>query len=56
MNPLKKILVCLDATQMDATLIQFSAFVAQAESVESIYFVNVIMKTQLPSKSAQRVS
>ncbi len=50
MNPLKKVLVCLDATEMDATLIQFAAFVAQAESVESIHFVNVIMKTQLPSK------
>ena len=50
MNPLKKILVCLDATEMDATLIQFATFVAQAESVESIHFVNVIMKTQLPSK------
>lgn len=50
MNPLKKVLVCLDATEMDATLIQFAAFVAQAESVESIHFVNVIMKTQLPTK------
>ena len=50
MNPLKKVLVCLDATEMDATLIQFATFVAQAESVESIHFVNVIMKTQLPSK------
>ncbi len=50
MNPLKKVLVCLDATEMDATLIQFASFVAQAESVESIHFVNVIMKTQLPSK------
>ncbi len=50
MDPLKKVLVCLDATEMDATLIQFATFVAQAESVESIHFVNVIMKTQLPSK------
>ncbi len=50
MNPLKKVLVCLDATEMDATLIQFATFVAQAKSVESIHFVNVIMKTQLPSK------
>ena len=50
MNPLKKVLVCLDATEMDAALIQFAAFVAQAESVESIHFVNVIMKTQLPNK------
>jgi nucleotide-binding universal stress UspA family protein len=51
MNPLiKKVLVCLDATEMDATLIQFAAFAAQAESVESIHFVNVITKTQLPTK------
>ena len=50
MNSLKKILVGLDATEMDATLIQFAAFLAQAESAETIYFVNVIQKAQLPSK------
>ena len=50
MKSLKKILVGLDATEMDATLIQFAAFLAQAESAESIYFVNVIKKAQLPSK------
>ena len=50
MNSLKKILVGLDATEIDATLIQFAAFLAQAESAESVYFVNVIKRAQLPSK------
>ena len=50
MKSLKKILVGLDATEMDATLIQFAAFLAQAESAESVYFVNVIKKAQLPAK------
>ncbi len=49
MNSLKKILVGLDATEMDGTLIQFAAFLAQAESAETVYFVNVIKKAQLPA-------
>lgn len=50
MKSLKKILVGLDATPMDATLIQFAAFLARVDSVESVRFVNVIQKAQLPSK------
>ena len=50
MKSLKKILVGLDATEMDATLIQFAAFLARVESTESVYFVNVIQKAQLPAK------
>lgn len=50
MKSLRKILVGLDATAMDATLIQFAAFLARVESTESVYFVNVIQKAQLPAK------
>ena len=50
MKSLKKILVGLDATAMDATLIQFAAFLARVESTESVHFINVIQKAQLPSK------
>jgi nucleotide-binding universal stress UspA family protein len=49
MYPLKKILVGLDATSMDKTLIQFASFLAHTTSAESVHFVNVIKNTQLPS-------
>jgi len=49
MYPLKKILVGLDATNMDKTLIQFASFLAHTTSAEEVYFVNVIKSTQLPS-------
>lgn len=49
MYPLKKILVALDATPMDDTLIEFASFLAQSTSAESVHFVNVIKNTQLPN-------
>lgn len=49
MYPLKKIMVGLDATPMDKTLIQFASFLAHTTSAEEVYFVNVIKSAQLPS-------
>lgn len=49
MYPLRKILVGLDATEMDSTLIQFASFLARTYSAENVYFVNIIKTTQLPT-------
>lgn len=49
MHPLRKILVGLDATEMDSTLIEFASFLARTYSAENVYFVNVIKNLQLPS-------
>ncbi len=49
MNPLRKILVGLDGTEMDNTLIQFASFLARTYSAENVYFVNVIKNTSLPN-------
>ena len=49
MYALKKIMVCLDATEIDTSLIEFASFLARTESAESIHFVNIIKKTQLPT-------
>ena len=49
MYDLKKIMVCLDATEIDNSLIEFASFLARTESAESIYFVNIIKKAQLPT-------
>ncbi|MFP4090270.1 MAG: universal stress protein [Cyclobacteriaceae bacterium] len=46
---MKKILVGLDATQMDEALIEFASFLAHAASAESVQFINVIKNSQLPS-------
>lgn len=49
MHPLRKILVGLDGTEMDSSLIQFASFLARTYSAENVYFVNVIKHTQLPT-------
>lgn len=49
MHPLRKILVGLDATEMDSSLIQFASFLARTYSAENVYFVNVIKNMPLPS-------
>ena len=49
MYDLKKIMVCLDATEIDNSLVEFASFLARTESAESIHFVNIIKKTQLPT-------
>ncbi len=48
MIPLRKILVGLDATAMDSTLIQFASFLARTYAAENVYFVNIIKDTPLP--------
>lgn len=49
MHPLRKILVGLDATEMDSALIQFASFLARTYSAENVYFINVIKNVPLPN-------
>lgn len=49
MYPIKRILVALDLTAMDAEVIQFAAFIAQHIPAERLYFVNVIRNFHIPA-------
>ncbi|MEQ9438890.1 MAG: universal stress protein [Cyclobacteriaceae bacterium] len=53
MHPVRKIMVGLDTTEMDSSLIQFASFLARTGSAEYVHFVNVIKRTQLPAKLRQ---
>ncbi len=53
MHPVKKIMVGLDNTEMDTSLIQFASFLARTGSAEYVHFVNVIKRTPLPSPLRQ---
>lgn len=48
MYPIKKILIALDLSEMDAALIQFAAFIAQHSVAEKMYFVNIIRSFHIP--------
>lgn len=50
MYPIKKILVGLDLTEMDVTLIKFASFIAKASSSQKVYFINVIRELHLPEE------
>lgn len=48
MYPLKKILVGLDLSELDPTLIKFTSFIARVSQVNKIYFVNVVRNLNIP--------
>ncbi len=47
---IKKLVVCLDQTSLDQTLIQYAAFIAQVNQTKKIYFVNVIKNLNIPKE------
>ncbi|WP_111319830.1 universal stress protein [Algoriphagus chordae] len=47
---IKKMVVCLDQTTLDQTLIQHAAFIAQVNQTKKIYFVNVIKNLSIPKE------
>jgi nucleotide-binding universal stress UspA family protein len=47
---IKKMIVCLDQTSLDQTLIQYAAFIAQVNQTKKIYFVNVIRNLSVPKE------
>lgn len=51
MYPFKKILICLDGSSMDKTLIDFANFIGQSSSqVEEVIFMNVIKSLRMPDE------
>lgn len=47
---IKKLIVCLDQTELDNTLIEFASFIAHVNQTKKIYFVNVIRNLSIPKE------
>ncbi|GAA5039036.1 universal stress protein [Marivirga lumbricoides] len=50
MYPIKKVLIGLDLTDLDRTMIEFAEFISNTSDVEDIYFVNIIKNLQIPKE------
>ena len=50
MYPIKKMIVCLDQSPLDQTLIAFAGAIAKVNQVKKIYFTNVIKNFGLPKE------
>lgn len=48
MYQIKKIIVCLDQSEMDKTLVKFAAFIAKSNQSKKIYFTNIIRNLSIP--------
>ncbi len=50
MYQLKKIIVGLDLTELDDTLVKYASFIAKTSSTKKVYFVNVIRNLNIPKE------
>jgi nucleotide-binding universal stress UspA family protein len=50
MYQLKKLIVCLDQSELDDTLVRFASFIASVNQTKKIYFTNVIRNLQIPKE------
>lgn len=50
MYQIKKLIVCLDQTTMDDTLVQFATYIAKINQTKKIYFTNIIRNLQIPKE------
>ncbi|MGY6522710.1 MAG: universal stress protein [Mongoliitalea sp.] len=50
MYPIKKLIVCLDQSTLDETLVRFASFIASANQTKKIYFTNVIRNLHIPKE------
>lgn len=48
MYQIKKLIVCLDQTPLDETLIKFAVFIARINQTKKVYFTNIIRNLQIP--------
>lgn len=46
--PLKRLLICLDLSEMDDVLIQYTVMFAKAMKVEKLYFIHVVKSLEIP--------
>ncbi|MHA7128260.1 universal stress protein [Algoriphagus namhaensis] len=47
---IKKLIVCLDQTELDDTLIEFASFITTVNLTKKVYFVNVIRNLAIPKE------
>jgi nucleotide-binding universal stress UspA family protein len=50
MQPIKKMIVCLDQTSLDQTLLEYAAFLAKTNQTKKIYFSSVIKNLSIPKE------
>ncbi|MCH6198893.1 universal stress protein [Aquiflexum sp. LQ15W] len=50
MYQIKKLIVCLDQSDLDDTLVRFASFVSRVNETKKIYFANVIRNLQIPKE------
>lgn len=50
MYQIKKLIVCLDQTSMDETLVKFATYIARINQTKKIYFTNIIRNLQIPKE------
>jgi nucleotide-binding universal stress UspA family protein len=50
MYQIKKLIVCLDQSSLDETLVRFASFIAKANQTKKIYFTNVIRNLNIPKE------
>ncbi|MGY6558262.1 MAG: universal stress protein [Nitritalea sp.] len=50
MYEIKKLIVCLDLTSLDETLIRFASFIAEANSTKKVYFTTIIRHLNIPKE------
>lgn len=50
MYQIKKLIVCLDQSELDDTLVRFASFIASVNQTKKIYFTNVIRNLQIPKE------
>ncbi len=47
---IKKLIVCLDQSELDDTLIEFASFITSVNQTKKVYFVNVIRNLSIPKE------
>jgi nucleotide-binding universal stress UspA family protein len=50
MYPIKKVIIGLDLSDLDKTMVEFADFLSKASAVEEVYFVNVIKNLYVPKE------
>lgn len=48
MYQIKKLIVCLDRSEMDETLVKFASFISKVNQTKKIYFTNIIRNLNIP--------
>lgn len=48
MYQIKKLIVCLDQSELDVTIVKFASFISKVNQTKKIYFTNVIRNLNIP--------